>query len=404
MLSEDWESVSIDTLLRAIENGYSEGKELEFKRQQNPDDPGHKQTTVAEVISFANATGGDLVIGLVDEEGVASGLWPVAYDDVDEVVLRWVDIIKRNTDPELPQHLVEIKPLEVTEEHEEYVDEHAPSQTGFVLVLRIRRSWRAPHRETVKNQFYERSAGGKTPLDTGAIRRAILQGELVAERAREFRDNRLSAIQADDIAAPLLEPPKVVLHVVPSNAFAVDGVVDPAAAESRGGTGDGSAPSLLHPRGIIRGWSRYTEDGFLIGNRYEQYENRFGSYTLTFRSGVIEALTTRSYPENGEYISSGHVRNCLKEALPTYIEFLSQEGGVFPIHCFLSVLDAKELPVGTQRTAHRDHDELEAIDRDVVRLPAARVETPEADLDPVIDVLLDSLYNASGKAGETRVE
>lgn len=32
MLSEDWESVSIDTLLRAIENGYSEGKELEFKR------------------------------------------------------------------------------------------------------------------------------------------------------------------------------------------------------------------------------------------------------------------------------------------------------------------------------------------------------------------------------------
>lgn len=68
------------------------------------------------------------------------------------------------------------------------------------------------------------------------------------------------------------------------------------------------------------------------------------------------------------------------------------------------MLDAKGLPVGTKRTAHRDHDELETIDRDVARLPAATVKTPEADLDPVIDILLDSLYNAGGKAGETRVE
>lgn len=68
------------------------------------------------------------------------------------------------------------------------------------------------------------------------------------------------------------------------------------------------------------------------------------------------------------------------------------------------MLGAKGLPVGTQRTAHRDHDELETIDRDVVRLPAAKVETPEAELDTVTDILLDSLYNASGKAGEMRVE
>lgn len=405
MLAEDWEDVSTESLLRAIENGYSEGKELEFKRQQNPDNSGHKQSTVAEVVSFANGSGGDLVIGLVDEEGVASGLWPVRYEDIDELVLRWVDIIKRNTDPELPQHLVEIKPLEVTAEHEEYVDEQAPSRTGYILAIRIRRSWRAPHRETVKNQFYERSAGGKTPLDTGAIRRAMLQGELVVERAQEFRDDRLSAIQADDIAVPLLESPKVVLHIVPSNAFAADGVVNPSSAEARRGTDDRSVPSLLYPRRVVHAWSRYTEDGFLVGSRYEQYENRFGSYTLTFRSGVIEALTTRSYIENGEYISSGHVRSCFEESLPSYIDFLSQEGGAFPIYCFFSVIGAKGLPVGSQRTvAHRDHDDLETIDRDVARLPAARVETPEVSLDPVIDTLLDSLYNASGKGGEPQVD
>lgn len=397
MLTEDRRDLSVETLIRAIENGYSEGKELEFKRQQNPDQAGHKQTTVAEVVSFANASGGDLVIGMADDEGVASGLWPVEYNDIDDTVLRWIDIIKRNTDPELPQHLVDIEPLEITAEHAEYVADTSPSQTGYVLVFRIQRSWRAPHRETVKNQFYERSSGGKTELDTGAIRQAMLQGELLTERAREFRDNRLAAIRADEVAVPLNNHPKIVLHVVPSNAFSVEQLIDPSAASQT----DQTIPSILHPRGITHGWERYTADGYLIARPDE--DNRYHSYTLTFRSGVVEALTTRSYQTNPAYIHSGHIRNCLEESLPTYKDFLADQGGTFPLYCFLSVVGGQGLPVAIQRTAHREHGELEVIDRDVARLPAVQIESPQTGLETIIDELLDSLYNASGKAQEMRV-
>lgn len=398
MLTESWEELSVETLLRAIENGYSEGKELEFKRQQNPDQDGHKQTTVGEVVSFANASGGDLVIGIADDEGVTSGLWPVQYDDVDDTILRWIDIIKRNTDPELPQHLVNIEALEITDEHGEYVDDNSPSQTGYVLVFRIQRSWRAPHRETVKNQFYERSSGGKTELDTGAIRQAMLQGELLTERAREFRDDRLAAIRADEVAVPLNSRPKLVLHVVPSNAFSVERLIDPSAASQT----DQTVPSLLHPRGLDHGWERYTADGYLIAR--PDNDNRYRSYTLTFRSGVIEALTTRSSQTDPDYINSGHVRNCLEESLPTYKDFLADQGGTFPMYCFLSVIGGQGLPVAIQRTAHQEHDELEVIDRDVARLPAVQIESPQTDLDTIINELLDSLYNASGKAQEMRTE
>lgn len=400
MLTENWEELSVETLIRAIENGYSEDKGLEFKRQQNPDENGHKQTTVGEVVSFANATGGDLVIGIADDEGVASGLWPVHYDDVDDVILRWGDIIKRNTDPELPAHLVDIKPIEITDEHAEYVAENCPSQTGYALVIRVQRSWRSPHRETLKNQFYERSSGGKTELDTGSIRRAMLQGELLTERAREFRDDRLAAIQSNEVAVPLNNHPKLVLHVVPSNAFSVERLIDPSAAAPE--QADQAVPSILHPRGIERGWSRYTADGFLIARPAD--DNRYRSYTLTFRSGVIEALTTRSYQDDPDFINSGHVRNCLEASLSTYKEFLDRHGGTYPMFCFLSVVGGEGLPVATQRTGHRDHDEMEVIDRDVARLPAVRIESPQTDLDAVIDDLLDSLYNASGKAQEMRVE
>lgn len=398
MLTESWEELSVETLIRAIEDGYPEGKELEFKRHQNPDQNGHKQATVGEVVSFANASGGDLVIGMSDDEGTASGLWPVQYDDVDDVILRWVDIIKRNTDPELPQHLVDIEPLEITDEHAEYIDNDSPSQTGYVLVFRIQRSWRSPHRETVKNQFYERSSGGKTELDTGAIRQAMLQGELLTERAREFRDDRLAAINADEVAVPLNNHPKIVLHIVPSNAFSVERLIDPSAASQR----DQTVPSILHPRGITQGWDRYTADGYLIARPDE--DNRYHSYTLTFRSGVIEALTTKSYVDNPGYINSGHVRNCLEESLSMYKDFLVDQGGTFPIYCFLSVIGGQGLPVAIQRTASRDRSELEVIDRDVARLLAVRIESPQTDLDTIIDELLDSLYNTSGKAQEMRVE
>jgi hypothetical protein len=404
MLTNDWENLSVEDLTTAIEDGYSEGKQLEFKRQQDPSNPGHKQTTVGEIVSFANGSGGDLVVGISDDEGSASGLWPVEYDDTDDIILRWTNIIKRNTDPEVPQHLVDVKSIAVTEEQREFVDEECPHTTGHILVFRIERSWRSPHRETMKNNFYERSAGGKSPLDTGAIRRAMFQGELIVERGREFRDDRLAAIAADEVSFPLVKSPKVVMHIVPSNAFSVDGLLRPSAAQARAGfDSEQSVPPLLHPRGYTGELTRYTEDGFLRGQKLGQGQDKFGAYTLTFRSGVIEALTAFSYQdEPTEYILSSHVRNCLEASLPTYIQFLSGEGAAFPYYCFLSVEGAKSIPVATHRTAQQNHDVFRTIDRNVVRLPAVIIESLENPLDSVIDDLLDSLYNASGKAGEMR--
>jgi hypothetical protein len=406
MLVDDWDELSAETLITAIENSYPEGKELEFKREQNPKNKGHKQSTVGEVVSFANASGGDLVIGMVDKEGTASGLWPKKYDDVDSTKLQWVDIIKRNTDPELPQHLVDVKAIEIGDAHEDYVDDHAPSKTGWVLVVRTKRSWRAPHREKLKRHFYERSAGGKTPLDTGAIRRAMLQGDLVVERAREFRDDRLAAIQANDVAVPLAPQPKVVLHVVPSNAFSTEGTLDPSAAAQSLGTNQDVHPVLLDPNRRHMGRDRYTEDGYLHGQQTRSSQNTFATYTLTFRSGVIEALTANSYnnPDQGyPYIASGHVENCLQTALPTYVEFLTQQDGAFPFYCFVSLVGAHGMAVGSIRTSMASPDSLSVVSRDIARPPATLIESPKSDLEPVIHSLIDSIHNVGGSWGKPRV-
>ncbi len=404
MLLDNWQNLSMDTLVTAIEDGYPEGKELEFKREQNPDNSGHKQTTVGEVVSFANASGGDMVIGMADEERTASGFWPTHYEDVDETILRWVDIIKRNTDPEIPQHLIEIEEVQVTEDYEEYVAEHSPSKTGSILVMRVQRSWRSPHRETVKNRFYERSSGGKSELDTGAIRRAILQGDLVVERAQEFRDDRLAAIQADDLALPLAPQPKVVLHVVPSNAFSVEGTLDPAAASQGLQPDNNTRPVLLAADRRHIGEGRYTENGYLHGRMATNPPNTFATITQTFRSGVIEALTATSYnnPDGGNpLISSGHVENCLETAFPTFIEFLTQQECAYPFYCFISLVGARGASVGGMRDA-MGAGSMGGVSSDIARLPAVQVDSPTSDLEPIIHSLVDSLHNAGGSWGRPR--
>lgn len=392
MLTEDWDELSIETLIRAVENGYSEGKDLEFKREQDPGNKGHKQTTVGEIVSLANSNGGDFVIGLVDEEGEASGVWPDQYDDVDNTQLRWIDIIKRNTDPEIPQHLIDIKALEVADEYAEYIDDDCPHQTGHILIIRVQRSWRAPHRETVNNQFYERSSGGKTELDTGAIRQAMFQKEVIIKKIREFRDDRLAAIRADDLVLPVKSHSKVVLHVFPSNALSTERLIDPVAASPDRGA---PAPFILSPRKTTGNWSRYTVDGFFSAQI--DFREECVGYTLTFQSGVIEAVTTKSYVEEGIYISAAHVQNCLNAGLPGYVDFLTRQGGTYPIYCFLSILDAGGIPVGQELATTRSHRDLKVIDRSVARLPAVQINSPQTNIESVINDLLDSLYNASGK-------
>lgn len=395
MITENWDEISTDDLIRAIINDYSEGRDLEFKREQDPDNPGHQKAVVKEVVSFANSGGGDLVTGI--EEGKATALWPTKYDNIDDTALRWSNLISGNTDPEIPDHLIEIEPIEVTNEHAEYVNDNCPRQDGHVFVIRVEQSWRSPHRDTWNNQFYERGPGGKAELGTEEIRREMLQGKVLIEKAREFRDDRLSTIHSDNVTFSLANDPKVVLHVVPSDAFRPERSVDPSAASPKHSD---DIPRLFHQDRQKGSITRYTADGHLNAHFDRQY-NLCKEYTLTFHSGAVEAVTARSFKEvNGnKFISSDHVENCLENTLSGYVDFLYNQDGKFPMYCFLSLLGAKGIMVGTIDSARfqDSSDEFKKVDRDVARLPAVRIKTRQEEMSTVISELIDSLYYASGR-------
>ena len=325
MINEDWEDIDLRSVESLIDADVTEGKTMEFKRQLSPDTTGHKAKFLGEVTSFANDRGGDLVIGLVEEEGAATTIWPMDIADPDAIKDRWANIIQNKTDPPLSSSLVEIKTIEVRQGATDRLNENANS-TGFILLVRTESSWRSPHRERYNNRFYGRSASGKMELDTGAVRREMLQGQETADRVHRFRNGRAGDIQVDEGSLRLVEEPLLLLHTIPSDAFVPTGGIDPkAASEER------DVPRILaSPNRSLVSATRYMADGYLKSTTPND-EGRFRGYTSIFRSGIIETVSnTAAAPESdrlddrdGFYISSMSARSALENYLPETVQFLN---------------------------------------------------------------------------------
>jgi Putative DNA-binding domain len=81
------ESLSEDDLLALIANAVPEGKGIDYKRDQIGSSDGDKRELLYDVSSFANSSGGHLVIGMDENAGVPTHL-PGLSGDPDAEVIR----------------------------------------------------------------------------------------------------------------------------------------------------------------------------------------------------------------------------------------------------------------------------------------------------------------------------
>lgn len=122
--------ISVDMLRSLIESEIAEGQTIEFKQLIDVTDANAKKKLSAEIASFANASGGDIVFGIDEKEGKASTLIPLVEFDPDKTELQLRQIFDSNIEPPVPG--LQFCPVEV-----------GPNK--FALVLRIPRSWARPH-------------------------------------------------------------------------------------------------------------------------------------------------------------------------------------------------------------------------------------------------------------------
>lgn len=119
----------------------------EFKQEIKAKTDGEKKELLADVSSFANASGGYLVFGMATTKGVASAVTPVATTDEDALALHLRSVIRDGIEPDLPFEL------------------HAVTMGRelTVITIRIDEGVQKPYGITFNNsgKFFSRDGNGK---------------------------------------------------------------------------------------------------------------------------------------------------------------------------------------------------------------------------------------------------
>ena len=155
---DDITKLDIDSL---IENKIGEIKTLEYKRKLPSSQDKDKKEFLADISSFANASGGDLIYGIkeeIDANGKKTGQPEevVPLEDIieDEAKLKIENLIRTGIEPRVTVHV-------------KGIDGYGSDGKGFVILIRIPQSFASPHMVTFKNtsRFYCRNSAGKYQLD-----------------------------------------------------------------------------------------------------------------------------------------------------------------------------------------------------------------------------------------------
>jgi predicted HTH transcriptional regulator len=158
-------SLTLDKINEVIANGLPESQTLELKSTLLVgSDESQKLKLLKMTSSFANTFGGDVLFGVAEEDGIAKPPVGVPASEVDQFKLKVEQIVRDNLEPSLPgSGLTFSEPLKVREDK-------------VVLVLRIARSWLAPHRvgKQGNREFWTRNSSGKSPMTIWQLRDAFL--------------------------------------------------------------------------------------------------------------------------------------------------------------------------------------------------------------------------------------
>ena len=374
-LNKQLEAIEESDLQALVDNQVSERKTIEYKEALPGNADGDKKEFLADVSSFANASGGDLIYGIREQSGVPVELSGLELSDVDAEILRLESCIQTGIAPRLFR-IVETHPVAL------------PSKQRYAIIIRIRKSWTAPHMVTFKNdsKFFSRDSRGKHQLDVSELRSAFLLSETAAERIRNFRAERISNVIAGETPVLLDEnAPKIVLHIVPSGAF------EPGARFNIDPLMNADKRGLIEPLRLASGGfspSKYNFDGLLTAEQ--------DTYVQVFRNGSIEAVDTSilNAAREKRFTRGLMYETNLLRAIRRYLDALEGLDVEPPLFVMVSFLGVKDYRILFNPDVFEDiYDHR--IDRSNLIMPEVLIDSYDCNLTEVMKPIFDTIANAA---------
>jgi len=381
------DKVDIDML---IANAVNESKTLEYKQKLPGDSNDDRKEVLHDVSSFGNASGGDILFGVkaaLDGDGKKTGapecVIPITGETADEAKLRIENLIRDCIDPRLPVQIKEISGW-------------GENGDGFIILIRIPRSFASPHMVTFKgaSRFFSRNSAGKYPLDVHEIRTAFLATESQADRIRRFRQDRLAKIVSDETPVVLSSPHRLVLHMIPVASFLNQNRLD---------LSDQHSLTTTFPPIYRSGWSkRYNLDGFVTFSGERQPGSGHDGYCQLFFDGALESVYSDVLRQHGGervnggigFIASVAYEKYLIEAVKSYSKGYKQLNLLPPVVISVALLGCKGSLMYTRDPFFSD--EYHPIDRDTALLPDILIDSLDIDVPQVMKPIFDAVWNACG--------
>jgi len=378
MIAKPLSDITEADLRLLIDEKVPEGKQIEYKRELP--EGGDKGTInfLRAVTAFANTQGGELIYGINAVDGIPTAISALSITSGDLILQRFENLCRDGVQPRLAGVQYRLVPI---------------VGGGTVLVVRIQKSWSAPHRVTALNhaQFYGRNSAGAYQLDVAELRQAFTLSDAVIERIRTFRANRLLALGNGESPVPLKEGALIVLHVVPLQSMTSDIRID--ISSNPGGVQN------LRPMGAS-GWNnRINLDGRLTFRNVS--DGRSYGYAQLFRNGIIETVLVEEGRDGSKIIPSQAYEQYILEALRSYFPALNDLEISTPAYLFLSLLGVKDYRFAISHGGGQS-------ERDNILLPEIMVgqwsDSPQQIMHPAFDMVWNAFgfdrslnYNDAGK-------
>jgi len=369
MIPKKLDEISLSDLRALVTDQAREGKTLEFKRDQIGARDDDKREFLADISALANTLGGDLIVGIEETAGQASAICLLNVSDPDAEILRLENMLRTGLEPRLPR--IDVRWI-------------SDPTGGGLIVIRVPRSWAAPHRVTFRDhsKFYARNSTAKYSMDVGELRSSFNSRESLPTRLRDFRMERLATISANDGPVALNEGPVAVFHILPLSAFTDPITISP------------NEQTLFRPVRATGFNYLHTLEGFATYSGREDAESS-RTYTLAFRNGIIEAAAhVGRQNEDRSVIFPDSVEGALIEVVDSYFEQLQNMGVEPPFYVALALVGIRgySLHTGTRRF----FDARPSIRRDALILPEVFVDEPRPNTVTFLKPLFDLFWQAFG--------
>jgi hypothetical protein len=380
------EQITSADLEQLVTNGVGESRTLEYKEALPGGADQDKREFLADVSSFANAIGGDLVYGARerrDQEGKPTGtpeaIIGVDLGNLDQTIQRLENVLRDGLAPRVPG--IRFWPV-------------AGFERGPALIVRIPRSWAAPHMVTFQQsgKFFTRHSGGKHQLDVLEVRDAFLNTRSASERAEDFRTAQLGRLIGGGAPVPLSSEKLLCVHAVPHGALFGALAVDLKKATVHSGE--------LRPM-EASGWGpRFNIDGVFSVASAARSTHSTG-YVQLFRNGVVEVVFSDVFfdpPPEMKTAVAGVGAGFVAKELIGLLERLQRLFRILdvppPVSFFISLhgMKAVTFHVSQRLSSYGRH----AFDRDTILLPEVSMDGYDSSPTKLLKPAMDALWQAAG--------